>query len=112
MTDVGAMVDQVPPRAFDDTVTIKKETLDTQGSVTIDVLSNDHDGNCDVLAIAGLSSPTPLGSTIVESDGKILYTPPAHGVTDTDTFTYSCQDGKHLLMGANICNCSLSRGSV
>jgi len=65
----------------------------------IDVLANDHDANCDELAISNFDTVSELGGTVVRSYGtgpggrdRLLYTPPAdaYGI---DWFTYTLDDG-------------------
>ena len=91
-TNIGAMVDQVPPRAFPEEVILFPEDLDSQGGLMIDVLANDHDGNCESLTIAGVDNRTTLGGTATVSNGEIRYTPPAFSPSGIDTFNYTCQD--------------------
>jgi hypothetical protein len=84
----------VPPRAFDDAAgSFIVDDLLGLGYLDIDVLVNDHDGNCDALTISGWSSPTPLGATLSVSGQMLRYTPPPGGAVGTDTFTYTCTDG-------------------
>jgi len=94
LNNEGAFVAQLPPRAFDDEVHISIDELLDRGSLTIDVLDNDHDANFEALSIAGLDSPTSLGATVIEADGKVVYIPPPHGVAGTDTFAYTCDDAQ------------------
>ncbi len=58
--------------------------------VTIAVLGNDTDANGDTLRVTAAGSGR-LGTTIVQNDGRVAYTPGAnrHG---TDTFTYTVSD--------------------
>ena len=84
---------QVPPRAFADAATIERDQLMLEGSLAIDVLANDYDGNCDLLSITGLSSPTNLGATLSAENGLLVYTPSQPVIPGVDEFTYTVDDG-------------------
>ncbi len=73
------------PVAEDDTATTNEDT-----AVTINVLSNDSDGDGDTLTIASVSNPS--SGTAQISSGKIEYTPDADW-SGSDSFTYSINDG-------------------
>lgn len=74
-----------PPVAEDDTVSTGEDT-----PVTIDVLTNDHDGNSDSLSLSAIGEP--IRGTAVIDDDSVVYTPlpDLHG---TDSFTYTSSDG-------------------
>jgi len=91
--NVGAMVDPVPPRAFPDTGHINRDDLIAQGgSFAIDVLANDHDGNCDSL-LPIPNGLTDKGGTVSETGGVLFYSPPVPRFVGVDSFTYICDDG-------------------
>ncbi|MEM7528960.1 MAG: Ig-like domain-containing protein [Pseudomonadota bacterium] len=74
------------PEAVADDVTTNENT-----SVVISVLANDIDVDADdVLSVLGASDGTN-GTTEVNDDGTITYTP-NDGFTGTDTFTYDIED--------------------
>lgn len=65
-------------------------------SVVIDVLANDHDGNCDEVTISGWDTTSENGGTIALSPGtgiggrdELLYTAPGNGFVGDDRFIYS-----------------------
>ena len=90
MTSAGPYTVAVAPRAADDTITV--------GTVpaTIDVLFNDTDANCDVIAISSFSPASARGATItravVAGRERLIYTP-VIGNSVADTFTYTATDG-------------------
>lgn len=59
--------------------------------VTIDVLANDSDVDGDTLTVAS-ATPGTNGSTTVNADGTVTYTPDA-GFSGSDTFDYTVEDG-------------------
>ena len=87
--DVNITVNEVndPPTAIDDS-----ETTDEDVAVDIDVLSNDNDPD-DGLDPASVSVVAPAGdgSTNVNPDGSITYTPDAD-FAGADSFTYEVCD--------------------
>lgn len=76
----------VAPNAADDHVTTDEDT-----PLTIDVRTNDIDGDGDALAVTNVSSPN-RGSAVVNANGTVTYTPAAnlHG---SDSFSYTMTDG-------------------
>ncbi len=74
------------PIAQDDSATTAFGT-----AVNIDVLANDHDPDCDPLAISGTPSATH-GTVSVNPDGTLHFTPEA-GFYGTATICYSVTDG-------------------
>ena len=84
------VVDNTPPVAGDDALTIAEQT-----TATIAVLANDSDPDNDALEILGVS--TPLNGSVTISGDDVVYTPgttpsgnPFSGV---DTFSYTIIDG-------------------
>ncbi len=74
------------PVANDDSASTPEDT-----AITVDVLANDTDADGDVLTVTGASAAAH-GTTAVNADGTITYTPAAnfHG---SDSFTYTISDG-------------------
>lgn len=68
------------------------DTATTPGAtpVAVPVLTNDGDPNGDELSVRSASTPAN-GTTAVQADGTVLYTPRA-GFRGQDTFTYVVQD--------------------
>ncbi|MFC1759440.1 Ig-like domain-containing protein, partial [Planctomycetota bacterium] len=60
-------------------------------AVTINVLNNDRDADGDTLSVTSASNPSN-GSTRVNNNGTITYTPDAN-FSGTDSFTYTISDG-------------------
>jgi len=78
---------------------VRDEELFVPGAVTVDVLANDFDGNCDPLAIDAFDAASAQGGSVVLSPGtggggrdELAYTP-APGFQGTDTFGYTVGDG-------------------
>ncbi len=82
-----------PPDATDDAPSAFAE--DT--TVTIDVLANDTDPENDDLTVTSVSRPSS-GSTTLNSDGTITYTPNAN-YSGSDRFTYRARDTGGLTSG-------------
>ena len=83
------------PTGTPDSATVKQNSpqIATEQSVLIPVLSNDSDPNGDGLSIDVGSVTDPAnGTTQVQADNKIKYTPDDNFV-GTDTFTYRAFDG-------------------
>jgi len=91
-TPSGPFPTPVPPHARHDLVaTVEGEPL------TIDVLANDHDGNCEPVSLAGFDVVTPNGGTVKEvAEGVVEYTP-APGFAGLDTFSYVAVDDGGLV---------------
>jgi hypothetical protein len=56
------------------------------------LLANDTDPDGDSLTVAGVSSNSAAGGTVVVSGNYVFYMPPP-GFTNTDTFTCTVSDG-------------------
>ncbi|MDJ0531103.1 MAG: Ig-like domain-containing protein [Xenococcaceae cyanobacterium MO_207.B15] len=82
------------------------ETTVLNTPVTINVLSNDTDGDGDSLNIEGFDATSTEGGIISledlgtpdPSDDQLIYTPP-EGFIGTDTFTYTISDGTDTATG-------------
>ncbi|MBL3616816.1 MAG: tandem-95 repeat protein [gamma proteobacterium endosymbiont of Lamellibrachia anaximandri] len=66
-------------------------TLDEGGSVTIDLLANDSDGENDPLSVTGMTLPAH-GQLLDNGDGTITYNHDG-GESTSDSFTYTAFDG-------------------
>jgi parallel beta-helix repeat protein len=84
-----------PPSASNDSLTT---SVDVPG--TVPVLANDTDPDGDALSVTGASTPAN-GTTVVNADGSITYTPAA-GYVGTDSFTYTISDGRGGVGGASV----------
>jgi hypothetical protein len=73
----------------------------------IGVLSNDSDGNGDVLT-AVLNSTTSNGTLVLNANGSFTYTPNAN-FNGTDTFTYYANDGS---VNSNLATVTITVASV
>lgn len=82
---VGAPVGNNPPIGFEDLSSVVKN-----GSVLIDVLSNDAEFDGDAISLFSVSDPTH-GTVVSLPSGKIQYNPSLDYV-GRDTFTYIAQD--------------------
>ncbi len=88
---VGPYVDPVPPYAYPDGIVLTKNQL-AEGPLTLDVLANDDDGNCQPFSIKAVEDPTPMGAhTSVNIFRELVYDAdqPHVGV---DAFTYTVGD--------------------
>ncbi|MFN0038823.1 MAG: tandem-95 repeat protein, partial [Burkholderiales bacterium] len=80
--------------------------MDEDGSVLIDVLSNDSDVEGDALTIVAINQPAH-GSVVIES-GKLRYTPNAN-YFGPDSFTYRAKDGE---LDSNLATVSITVNPV
>lgn len=87
--------DNRPPQAEDDSA----ETFEDL-PVTIPVLENDSDPDCDALSVTAVTQPQS-GSTQVNEDGTMTYRP-GHGFTGQDQFVYRVTDGQGNSDEANV----------
>jgi len=74
------------PEAVDDNTVTNQET-----AVIVNVLTNDSDSDGDALSVVGATNGVS-GSTIVNADGTITYTPDV-GFFGDDSFSYTISDG-------------------
>lgn len=75
------------PNAVDDVIATSEDT-----SITFDPRTNDTDVDGAPLTVTSASNPN-RGSTVVNPDGTITYTPDAN-LSGTDLFVYSISDGQ------------------
>ncbi|WP_374326246.1 tandem-95 repeat protein [Azonexus sp.] len=75
------------PVAADDSFTV-----DEDRSITLAVMSNDHDAENDTLTLRLLSQPAH-GTLVQNADGSFVYTPAANW-SGEDSFTYVVNDGQ------------------
>ena len=85
-TFVNLTVTDHPPEAVNDSANVNED-----GPVTLSVLTNDTDPDDDTLTVLGASDGL-FGTTVVNLDGTITYTPYAD-FNGTDTFVYAVDDG-------------------
>lgn len=78
------------------------------GPMQLDVLVNDHDGNCDALSLS-VPATSPAGATLsvlvgAGSSGQdlLLYLPPSLSYEGTDTFLYTITDSSGLSASAEV----------
>lgn len=81
-----------PPVAVDDTAQTREGT-----PIDIPVIDNDYDPDGDNISVTGVITPPSNGTTSINADGTINYTP-NDGFIGVDTFTYViCDDGNPSL---------------
>ncbi len=83
------------PIAVDDS-----EDVAEDGSVVINLLTNDSDADGDALTIASLGA-VANGTLVDNNDGTVTYTPNAN-FNGADSFTYTISDGKGSSATANV----------
>ena len=84
-----------PPHTSPDSLTVKKSAL-FEGELTVDVLANDFDGNCQTVSIGSVDANSARGATLGFVGSEITYTPPSDLFVGSDTFQYNAQDGSGL----------------
>ena len=100
LDDAPPYTTPLPPYARPDSLTISKANYsELLNGVEINVLKNDHDGNCDSLRINSFDAVTQNGATVSLSVGptggrqRLIYTPPLNPVLGEDHFSYTAEDG-------------------
>jgi hypothetical protein len=81
-----------PPLAVADQGNVNED-----GSVVIDLLSNDTDADGDALSISGVGQGT-LGSVVNNGNGTVTYTPNSNA-NGADSFSYTVSDGQAAANG-------------
>lgn len=94
--------EDLPPYTYPDQVFVRKSDQ-AGGGAPIDVLANDHDGNCERVLLVAADSPTPRGATVGLQQGggpegrdQLLYGTGDAPVLGTDPFTYTAGDAGGL----------------
>jgi hypothetical protein len=85
-----AQLINTPPVAG--TVTIERDPTNGVKVSIATLLSNDSDADGDPITFIAANTNSANGGTVVSSSGWLFYTPPL-GFTNTDTFTYTINDG-------------------
>jgi hypothetical protein len=106
-----------PPYAHADTVDIRRDELALADEIHLDVLTNDHDGNCQNLRLVGSYGSTPKGASLHVSKhtgpgrrDELVYTPPDEPFVGVDVFGYVVADGTGLetsaevVLNSNLCD--------
>lgn len=95
LDDLGSYPVAIPPRASLDRATFAPQG----GSVTIDVLGNDHDANGEAIHIVAFDAESRLGGNVTLSAGtgpngrdQLVYSPPAVLSASADKFSYRIAD--------------------
>ena len=76
-----------PPVAINDTAITSQDN-----PVVINVLANDTDVEGDTLAVSSISSPPTHGTTSINNNGTVTYSPQI-GFSGIDSFSYQISDG-------------------
>jgi len=100
LDDAPPYATPLPPYAYPDEYTLSKGNYaELLNGVELDVLQNDHDGNCDRVRINSFDQTTPNGATVSLSSlpmggrQRLIYTPPSNPVLGEDRFTYTAEAG-------------------
>ncbi len=88
VTDIGGPVQNLPPKAVNDSASMLKNA-----PVTINVLANDSDsdGTLNAASVTIVANPAHGTTSINPTTGAITYTPAAN-YTGADSFTYKVKD--------------------
>jgi parallel beta-helix repeat protein len=102
VTDIGGPVQNMPPKAANDSASTLKNA-----PVTISVLANDSDsdGTLNAASVTLVAGPTHGTTSINPTTGAVTYTPAAN-YTGSDSFTYKVQDNNGAF--SNIATVSLT----
>lgn len=90
---VGFYETPLPPYAFPDELSLRKDEYDGLGTVVFDVLANDSDGNCDPLHIQSFEAVSERGGTVYQVGQRLFYDAPADPFVGEDVFHYVVADG-------------------
>ncbi len=100
LDDLGPYALPVPPWVGPEGFELSRAAWDTLPPVTIDVLANDDDGNCEPLSIIAFDPLSERGAAISLSAGsgpagrdQLVYTPPSALFVGEDRFTHTVGDG-------------------
>jgi len=99
LDDVGPFFKRLPPYVAPELVTLNKSEYASSGPIEIDVLANDHDGNCQWIRITDFDPVSSRGASIslvpaaglLERD-RLVYTPTSDLFVGEDTFSYVVGD--------------------
>ena len=98
LDDVGPFFRAVPPYATPETVRLRKNVFETSGPIELDVLANDHDGNCQPVSIVAFDAVSSRGAPIalvpaasLVDRPRLVYTPGDVFIGE-DTFAYTIED--------------------
>ncbi len=103
LDSLGAYPTDVVPYAW-----LEQDVAVPGGTLTLDVLGNDHDANCDTLTIDSFDAITMLGGTVALSAGtgpggrdELTYTAPDH-LVGSDPSIYTVLDDTGLTADGNV----------
>jgi hypothetical protein len=109
LDEIGIYPNPLPPYAATDELALKASDLDPGVPVVVDVLANDHDGNCDKPTIATFEPISARGATIGLSMGagpgardELSYTPSAERFVGLDSFSYTIVDASGSTAEADV----------
>lgn len=109
LDDVGLYPAPLTPYAVGEEVAVTASEIAAGTPLTIDVLANDHDGNCDRLELAGFDATSARGGSVALSVGtgpdgrdELTYTPPAEDFIGLDSFSYTIVDRSGTTAGADV----------
>ncbi|MEM7247290.1 MAG: LamG-like jellyroll fold domain-containing protein [Acidobacteriota bacterium] len=99
LESVGGFAGGLGPYVIDDRVFLTVDQVRDRDMQVIDVLANDHDGNCEALTIEGFEPVSDRGGSVslevgAAADGRdaLGYVPPCELLTGTDRFTITVRD--------------------
>ena len=109
LENVGLYPTPLPPYAAADELSLKAPEVASGAPLIVDVLANDHDGNCDAPAIASFETLSARGGSVALLPGtgangqdELSYTPPAGGFLGLDSFSYTIVDQSGTTAGADV----------
>jgi hypothetical protein len=89
----AAFVSLAAPTAADDSLTVTRQSGETQGTGSINVLANDSDPDGDPLTVSAFNQTSVEGGTVSCTEtGDCTYTDPG-GPPGSDSFQYTLSDG-------------------
>jgi len=99
LEEPGPFVDPMPPYAHPDRLVLERDEAVMRPTLAVDVLANDHDANCDGLAIDAHDDRSVKGGFVERDVGggpdgrdRLLYTPPCGLFAGEDRFGYTLGD--------------------
>jgi len=99
----------LPPYAATDELDLRAPDLAAGSPLSVDVLANDHDANCELLAIFSHDTVSARGGAVALTSAsgpggrdELEYTPPAEAFIGLDSFSYTIVDASGATAGTDV----------
>lgn len=92
----------LPPYSSDRTIQLPKYQLFSGGPLSIDVVGLEGDGNCQRPRVVGFDTATPMGGSVIQASGALVYSPPTVPFVGKDVLRYRLGDGNGLITESEV----------